>query len=785
MHSSSRIHGAIKSVRLPERERIPEDQASQAPWVAYDTPATWSGFSSLIAAGRWESLVAIDGMRCAACAIGIEQLLQALPGVDAAEVSATSGKARVVWRAEATRPSAWLMAIAAAGYAPMPAEPDSGAQRQAQRRLLWRWLVAGFCMMQVMMYAYPVYVAEPGEIGPDLLQLLRWAGWVLTLPVLLFSSAPFLKHAWQDLKHLRVSMELPVAIGILITFAVSSAATWEPGGWWGREVYFDSLTMFVFFLLTGRWLEARLRDRTAGALDALCRRIPQTATRRTADGEFVRVALDTLQVGDVVRVLPGEAFPGDGIILGGSTSVDEALLTGESAPVPKPQGSRVIAGSDNLSASVTVALHAVGTQTRYAEIVALMARAAVDKPRLALLADRIARPFLIFVLVTAAAAALWVWPTDHGQALMTAVAILIVTCPCALSLATPAAMLTAAGALARRGTLVRRMQVLEALQAVDTVIFDKTGTLTEDRMQMTRVETRLGVASDWALLVAASLAAHSLHPAARALSAAWGDEPLIPLDEAEEIHGAGITARRGRDVWRLGSARHCGITQSGDQQQVYLANGDGWVASFHLRETLRADAAQTVRALQSAGKQVMLVSGDKRAAVEQVAQTLGITQVASECTPAEKLARLRALQLAGHQVMMVGDGLNDGPVLAGARVSVAIGQRVPLAQRQSDIVLPHARLGELCTLFSQSARTMRVVRQNLAWAFVYNAVCVPLAVVGYLPAWLAGLGMATSSLLVVLNAARLSVIAPVAETQAAEAPGTKLEDHAAGARMAA
>jgi Cu2+-exporting ATPase len=759
-----------------ESDHKPAQQADATPqfceqvanrWQDYDTAEVWSTFSRPLTQDRWESLVDIDGMRCAACAIGIEQTLMALPGIERADVNATTGKALVVWQAQATQPSRWMEAVAHAGYITSPAQPDASKQRKEQRLLLWRWLVAGFCMMQVMMYAYPVYVAEPGDISAEMLQLLRWASWVLTLPVLLFSSTPFLQRAWQDLRHLRVSMDLPVALGIVITFLLSSAATFDPSGWWGREVYFDSLTMFVFFLLTGRWFESRLRDRTAGALDALSRRVPRMATRRSLDGEFVRVTLDSLKVGDIVRVLPGEAFPGDGVILTGTTSADEALLTGESAPVPKPMGAAVIAGSYNLAASVTVLLKQVGGDTQYAQIVSLMARASVEKPRLAMLADRIARPFLIFVLVTAATAAVWLWPLDHGHALMTAVAILIVTCPCALSLATPTAMLSAAGALAKRGTLLRKLQALEALSTVDTVIFDKTGTLTQDRMQLVRVDTSRGVGRDWALLVAASLAQHSLHPASRAIREAWGKEPLMQVDDVEEIHGAGITARRCSDIWRLGSAVHCGIDSLGEssnqpgeaeQLQVHLSNSQGWVASFTLRETLRPDAARTVDHLKSLGKHVMLMSGDKAPAVRQVAQALGIDDVTAACTPQQKLARLRALLAQGHRVLMVGDGLNDGPVLAGATVSVAMGQGVPLAQMQSDIVIQNSRLSELRPLFAHATRTMRMVKQNLAWAFAYNAVCVPLAVAGWLPAWLAGLGMAASSLLVVLNASRLSVL---------------------------
>ncbi|RYY57430.1 MAG: cation-transporting P-type ATPase, partial [Comamonadaceae bacterium] len=314
-----------------------------------------------------------------------------------------------------------------------------------------------------------------------------------SLPVLVFSCSPYFASAWRDLRAGRIGMDLPVALGLAITFAVSSAGTFDPAGPLGREVYFDAFTMFVFFLLTGRWLESRLRDRTAGALEALMNRLPDSVERRAADGVFRRVAVRRLAAGDVVRVLPGEAFPADGTVVAGNTAADEALLTGEARPVPRPCGSAVLAGSHNLDAVVEVRIDAVGPATRFAQIVALMERASLDKPRLARLADRVARPFLVAVLLAALLAfALW-WSVDPGRALMAAVAVLIVTCPCALSLATPAAMLASAGALARGGLLVRNLQALEALASVDTLVFDKTGTLTHDTPRLDRVYCRKGL----------------------------------------------------------------------------------------------------------------------------------------------------------------------------------------------------------------------------------------------------------------------------------------------------
>jgi P-type Cu2+ transporter len=428
----------------------------------------------------------------------------------------------------------------------------------------------------------------------------------------------------------------------------------------------------------------------------------------------------------------------------------------------------VIAGSANLSGTVLVLVERVGAATRYGQIVALMERASHEKPALARMADRIASPFLVAVLVAAGAAAWWWWPQGPSHALGIAVAVLIVTCPCALSLATPAATLAAAGALARRGILVRRIEALEDGAAIDTVVFDKTGTLTTDRIAVRYVRTREDVPLAEAVQIAAALARHSLHPASRAI-VAGSPAADLPLAEVREVMGQGVegvlptlAGHSPRRV-RLGSAAFCGVrpAEEAANPQVFLADQRGWLATFDLDEALRPGAIGAGAVLRQMGLQLEVLSGDQPSAVQRLASRAGIQKALGRQGPQDKLDHVARLQQEGRHVAMVGDGMNDGPVLARADISITIGESVPVAQARADFIIQGGRLDGVAAVLVQARRARAVVRQNLGWAALYNAVCVPLAVAGMMPPWLAGLGMAASSLFVVLNAARLARIPKV------------------------
>ena len=762
-----------------------EQEISPNPaWRILDTQEQWQAFSQPFGDDPTRALVQssllLDGLRCAACSGTIERGLSALPGVVSARVSMSKNRAVVVWSPTLTRPSLILSAVQAMGYSASPASRNENQLNLTtkSRAAFWRWLVAGFCMMQVMMYASPSYFTKAGDISIDIGHLLNWASWLLTLPVLMFSSSTFFNNAFRDLKLRQISMDLPVALGIGITFMVSSAATFDPSGWWGSIVYFDSLTMFVFFLLSARLIEVKLHSRTLGAMEALVSRIPENIERQNLDGSYTRVLNSQLKIGDIARVHLGEAFPADGKLVLGSTRVDESLLTGESTPIQKNLHDSVIAGSYNLGQTVNVVLETIGESTQYGQIVNLINQAAIEKPRLSQLADRVARPFLIFVILSAAVAAALLWNIDHGRALMTAAAVLIVTCPCALSLATPAAMLASASAFVKRGIIIRHLQAIESIANIDTVIFDKTGTLTENHIAVESIniadrlrEAKL-LTENQALSLAAALAQHSMHPVSRALmnaplkNSAQNSASAIELSHVQEQVGAGMSATLKNNLayanliqgqLKLGSAKFCGIEQTNNgSQQVYLADENGCLATFSLQEAIKPNAALAIQQLKEAKLSVELLSGDQLHTVENTASQIGITQFQAACSPQNKLERLHALKQQGKKVLMVGDGLNDGPILASAHVSIAMGKGVPLTLAHADYVLLNGDISQIPQLIRHAKKTMQVIQQNIAWAIVYNVVCIPLAFFGVLSAWLAGLGMAMSSIIVVVNALRLT-----------------------------
>ncbi|ALV07764.1 heavy metal translocating P-type ATPase [Roseateles depolymerans] len=728
--------------------------------------------------GEWltdtdvRSRLRLSGMHCAACAGLIEALLLRQPGVRAAQVSPSTQRLTLDWSPADTSLEHLRRELRRAGYdcAPDLPTPARELRRREHRQAIWRLFVAGFLMMQVMMLAWPAYVAAPGEMTPDVQALLRWGQWVLTLPVMLMAAGPFFQAAWTQLRSRRLGMDVPVVVGLTVAFVAGTGATLDPTGPFGHEVYFDSITMFVAFLLAARYLELRARHRAMEALEEVGQALPDQVERLRADGGSDWVAAEALQPGDQVRVPAGQRIPADALVVHGQGAVDESLLSGESRPVSKSVGDEALAGSINLHGVLVLSVRRVGAATRLSGLQRLMEQAFQERPTLLKASDRMAGVFLAGVLTLALGAALAWQFIDPSRAVAVAVSVLIVTCPCALSLAAPAAWVAAAGRLARQGLLLSRLESIESLARITHVVIDKTGTLTD---------TRLALAAQWPATLtreegdkAFALAAASHHPLSRALLLALQglrEKAQTPgaLERASAAPaGADITTEHiGRglettdangDVWRLGSARWASESPVAlsDAQLVLACNGVPR-AAWRFDEQLREDAGAAVAACQALGLPVTLLSGDQPARVALAAERAGIRDWQGGASPEDKLAHVARLQQQGEQVLMLGDGINDAPVLARAQASIAMGQGADLAKVRADALLVQPRLSAVPQALALSRRTVKVVRQNLAWALVYNTACVPMALAGWLPPWAAGLGMALSSCAVIANAARL------------------------------
>ena len=710
-------------------------------------------------AGEHEHVVFLaEGMHCAGCARSIERAIGALPGVDGVKVNGATARVAVDWRGRGgTRLAQILEAVRRAGFTPVPlAGQAATAEFQRERRAaLKRVGLASLGMMQAMMYLTALYGVS--DIDASMAQLMRIAGMIIVTPVLFYSGAPYLAGAWRDLANRRLGMDVPVAIALLLAWIPSVLNTLRGAG----EVYFDSVGMFIFFLSAGRYVEMNLRHRTLGSGEALARSLPAEVTRLAADGTRAKVAVGALVAGDIFLVAKGGVVAVDSELApqmptGSRAALDESLLTGESAAVSRGPGERIRGGSVNLGGPLFLAASAAVADSTLASMVRLLERAQATRPRMALAADRVASWFVLLILLLAAVTAVAWWPIDPARAFAAVLAVLVVTCPCALSLATPVAIAAATARLTRLGVLVTRADAIERLARADTVVYDKTGTLTAGLASVTEVELLADLPRERVLAIAAALEQQSAHP----LAAAFRPFELAGLraHAVREIDGAGIEGTVDGVEWRLGRRDFAtgSAVESADEAGLFLGNGHGLAARIGVGTPLRPEARAAVDALRGLGLRVMIASGDSRAAVAQVAAALSIDDARARLDPAGKIALVRELEARGRRVFVIGDGINDGPVLAAAHVSCAMGQGSAIAQAASDLLLIHENLAVLPQAISGARAALRVVRQNLGWALVYNLAAVPLAALGLVPAWLAALGMSLSSLGVVLNARRLA-----------------------------
>lgn len=697
----------------------------------------------------------IDGVRCSACVWLIERSLGAAPGVTRVQVNASARRAHITFDPAHTDLPHILTVLERIGYRALPldAQALNDVRQHEARDALKRLLVAGFGTMQAMMYAAALYLGAFTAMDPPTRAAMRWLGLLVATPVVFYAARPFFAGAWRSLRAGSAGMDVPIALAIALIFGASFAEALRGGG----EVYFDSVSMFVFFLLVGRYLEMRARHHAACLSDALVRLTPAWADRFDAAGKLERVAATQLRAGDLVLVAAGAAIPADGALESTAGTVNEALLTGESAPVRKVWGERLVAGSLVTDGPLRLRVRHVGSETVLAGIIALVTRAQAERPRLASAGDRAARRFVARVLALAALTAVGWSFIDPARAFTATLAVLVVSCPCAFALAVPAALTRALAVLARRGVLVVHADAIEQLATATHVIFDKTGTLTRSGLRLDRVTPVPPCTAGEARRIAATLARGNTHPVARALAAPEMRDHDVQVEGLRAEAGGGLEGVIGGRRWRLGHAAFALPAGQADpaDPDVILADERGCVARFSLAEKVRVDALETVAALVHDGLAVEVLSGDAPARVAAVARRLGIREWRARQRPADKLARLQALRTAGARIIAVGDGTNDAPVLAGADVAVTLANGTDLAQASSDVVLGGQRLDGLVEARVVAQHTLAVLRQNQRWALFYNLVAVPFAALGLVPPWLAALGMSLSSIGVVLNALRI------------------------------
>lgn len=746
--------------RTASNERPDQAGKESQRWDIYDLPEVQAEFVIPFTGDLKQANLLLEGISCAACSWLIETHLKKNPAIQSVTVNLSTHRGAVVWDAQYPL-SAIFQSLAAIGYLPRPATDDQQQQliKKENRTALFRIGVAGFGTMQAMMVAVGMYTGATDFW----LDFLRWLSMLVATPVVFFSARPFFQAAWRSIRMRHLVMDVPVALAIGLAYSASVWATISGTG----EVYFESVSMFTLFLLVGRYVELRARHRNRLAFGNLAQLMPLTACcLREENGCEIEqsMPIKTLQVGGLILVKAGETFPCDGRVLAGESAVVEALLTGESRPVSKKPGDLVIAGTLNNHSPLKVEVTALGTATQLSAIERLATQAAEEKPQQVLAADRIARFFIARLLVVCSAVfAFWLWYRPE-QALWVTLSVLVVTCPCALALAMPAALSAATANLRKRGFLVARGHVVEALNSVNRVIFDKTGTLTKGKFVVGQVKPFSGIdyPEDQLLGLAAALESGSNHPLAAAFQR-WQDS--YNATDIKQVTAAGVEGRIQGITYRLGTAEFATGLLSDEKSPdlpdelhtwLLLARDQTLLAWIALIDEVRPDAAALIQRLKARGIAVELLSGDQSGAVAQLAQQLGIEDYIAGAEPGDKLAHLSQRQAAGDKVLMIGDGINDVPVLAGADVSVAMASASDLAQTRADSVLLNDRLEVIADALDIARRTKAIITQNLRFSLVYNLLALPLAAAGMIPPWLAAIGMTASSLIVIFNALRLT-----------------------------
>lgn len=731
----------------PAFETIDHNQVRQE-LLAYDSETVQDKFVVSFD-NESEATLIVDGVTCAACAWLIEHRLKQFESVTEVSLNLSNYRLLVRWKTENINLSVLMESLFQLGYKVMPFTPTAAESQRHQegKQAIRRLAIAGIGMMQVMMLSVPMYVGmqEKYEI------LFRLAACILTLPVILYSAKPFFSALIRDISSRHLTMDTPVAIALILAFLASVWSTFNQG----KEVYFDSVCMFTFFLTLGRFLEMRARHRMGNAGNNLLSLTPSLATRINSQGVIESISSEIIAVDDVLLVKPGESIPADGVVIKGSSSVDESALTGEAIAVEKNIDDPVTGGTINQDQSLHIKVCALSNKGRLSAIVRLLDRAQQDKPAIALIADSIASYFIAAVLLIASSVFIYWWQAGSPDAFFIALSVLVVTCPCALSLATPTALTAATASLREQGILVTKGHVIETLNKVTTVAFDKTGTLTTGKMRLANTLALDGVSDCFALSIAAGLELHSSHPIAQAFK----PYEAFSMDSIEQVSAKGVSGYYQSKLYQIGRPDFVSPSAPPPPSEhghwLLLACESQPIAWFEIADSLRPQAKNLIKSLKNRNLKTLILTGDPTYSGPELAQNLGIEECKIGLSPEQKLADIKARQAQGEVVMMIGDGINDVPVLVAADLSMAVNEATDLAKTSADSLLAHGNIYKLLHLFATAKKARTIMKENMAWALGYNLLALPLAAMGYIPPWAAAIGMSFSSLIVVVNALRL------------------------------
>lgn len=747
------------------KQLLPDDL--QKKFIPYNNPEFQKDFINQTGSSERQISLILEGVVCPACIWLNTSKLQGMDGILSVTGNYTNSRLNISWDNSRLPLSEILRVISSLGYTAFPYHKATSRNlfESERKSMLIRIGVAGVLGMQVMMIAFALYASDPESLQPAMRSLLYWLSCFLTVPVIVYSGKSFFAGALRDVRCARTGMDIPVALGISIAFIGSLYNTVT-----GHEhIYYDSVVMFIFFLLTGRYLEFMSRRRAFDDIDSLNRIIPATTTLITGNNIEKIIPVSELMVNNIILVLPGETFPADGNIKDGSTIVDESILTGESQPLTRNINDKVIAGSINIESPVKVEVSAVGDKTVQAKLCHLIEESQQQKPRLSVSADYIASWFVFLVLIIAGTVAWYWWHIDHDKWLPITVSVLVVACPCALSLATPTAVTVATSTLMKTGIAVKRSDSIENLAGVTDFVFDKTGTLTLGKPRVVTIECQDDNEKEKYLAIAAAMERLSEHPIAEVICSTCSKDDLPECKHVTNKSGYGLSAEIEGVRYFIGSIRYINnitralikrdlssIENSNKSSVVLLANENKILCKFVLEDTIRPGARNLIEYLNSLGINTAIISGDRDQPVQNVAEETGISTIFAGLDPGEKLETVNNMKLNGARIAVVGDGINDAPILASAHVSIAMGAGTDLAKLNSDMILMNDSMDSLHETVSIAYRTLANIRQNIAWAIAYNIVAIPVAAAGLIAPWMAALGMSLSSLVVIGNASRLS-----------------------------